>query len=125
MSLSYTGKLFQRIVVTSGYTYGKNLRVSYYHMQTKYADDYADDDMLLNWIYRRSPKSGRWMAYDLHENYTNEYQFWKALRWLEENGYITVRWFETVSVSRLCTGKDHFIKLTDKGLELAPKYLRH
>ena len=121
MALSYTGKLFQRIVVTSGYTYGKNLRVSYTHMTTKYSEDY--EHSRLDFVYRRNAE-GRWRYWAILDEYDSEYQFWKALRWLEDNGYITIRWNETVWISRNTAGSDNFIKLTAKGLELAPKYLR-
>ena len=119
--LSYTGKLFRRIVVSSGYTYGKNLRVRYNRLMTEFSNEYhrAVEDF----FYRRNAE-GKWRLASKLEDYDSEYQFWKALRWLEDNGYITISWFETVRVRRLLTGKDHFIELTAKGLELAPKYLK-
>lgn len=117
--LSYTGKLFRRIVVSSGFTYGKRMRVSVTHLTTKFADDY--DDMLKK-VYRRNSK-GYWeLNYEVAVDRRTAMQ--DALDWLEANGFITISRDETVRVSRLLTGLDSFVKLTEKGLAAAPKYLK-
>lgn len=119
MALSYTGLLFRRIVVTSGYTYGKNLRVSVVHLTNKYGSEYCNK---LKVVYRRN-KKGRW-DYSYEPVIDRKTPFWDALNWLEDNGYIQISRNETVRVSRLCTGMDDFIKITEKGLAAAPQYLR-
>lgn len=123
MQLSYTGILFRRIVLASGYTYGKRQRVSYIHITVKYASDYHDDQAT-EYIYQRDD-NGHWSLHARLENYDKEYKFWAAIRWLEANGYITISWSERVRTSRLLTGLDNFITLTDKGLAAAPLFIYH
>ena len=117
--LSYKGKLFRRIVISSGYTYGKRMRVSINHLIIRFADDYENK---YKKVYRRN-KKGYWdLYYDVAINRRSA--IWEALDWLEDNNFITISRHETVSVSRLLSGMDDFAKLTDKGLEAAPKYLK-
>ena len=116
--LSYVGLLFRRIVVTSGYTYGKRIRVSTTHLITKFSDDYENKRKR---VYRRNNK-GYWY-YDYEIETDRRTELWNALNWLETNGFIVIKRNATVILSRLSTGKDDFITLTEKGLAVAPKYL--
>ena len=118
MALSYTGRLFRRIVVSSGYTFGNSRRVSYVGLMVKF-NEYSSRD---EFVYRRGA-DGKWHCSCRPED-DNEFRFWEAIRWLEKNGYIKVSWRETVRVSRLLDGSDSFIKLTEKGLAAAPSYLK-
>ena len=117
--LSYTGKLFRRIVISSGFTYGKQMRVSVTHLTTKFADDYENKQKK---VYRRNSK-GYWDCF-YEVVIDRRTAMWDALNWLEANGFITISRDETVRVSRLLTGLDSFVKLTEKGLAAAPKYLK-
>lgn len=117
--LSYTGKLFRRIVVSSGFTYGKRMRVSVTNLTVKFADDYENKQKK---VYRRNSK-GYW-DFNYEVVIDRRTAMWDALNWLEANGFITISRDETVRVSRLLTGLDSFVKLTEKGLAAAPKYLK-
>ena len=119
MALSYTGLLFRRIIVASGYTYGKHMRISVNRLSTKYGSEYCNK---LHQVYRRN-KRGYW-DYIYEPVIDRKTPLWDALNWLEDNGYIQISRNETVRVSRLCTGMDDFIKITEKGLAAAPQYLR-
>ena len=118
MALSYTGLLFKRIVLMSGYTFGKTRQVSYDRLAAEYHDEYLSK---FNFFCKRND-SGKWVCTKCPAD-DNEYKLWMGVHWLEQNGYIRVSWNEVVKLSRASNGMTHFITLTDKGREIAPKYL--
>lgn len=117
--LSYTGKLFRRIAICCGAYYGNFHGVHSTHIMLKWADDYQDKHKK---VYRRN-KHGYWeLYYDVSVNRRDAFE--NGLHWLEDNGYIKVNWNMAVRVSRLLTGCTDGITLTEKGKQVAPKYLK-
>jgi hypothetical protein len=118
MALTYTGKLFRRIAICCGAAHGKLHEVSKSRLEFKYPDEY-------NWhwdvIFRRGANN-KWTPTFMPAD-DNEYNLWKGLKWLEENGYIKCC-ERTVRLSRLRTGLDTYITLTEKGAAIAPKYIK-
>lgn len=121
--LSYTGKLFRRIAIDCGAWTGKPHKVWYIHLKSKH---YRDYDSSYELIWSRG-EDGKWHSSKRPED-DKEYEFWKALRWLKENGYIDLS--EEAHACRNTYGyvsftiTDTAIRLTEKGLAAAPAYMK-
>jgi len=76
-----------------------------------------------SFLYHRG-NDNKWIAEMTPED-NKEFEFWKGLKWLEENGYI-VRRVGTCKYGTYGTlaCRTTYIVLTEKGLEVAPKYLQ-
>ena len=118
MALSYKGLLFRRIVVNCGFTYGSCHSVKKGTLALKYGSDYDDQ---VRMVYKRN-KRGYWER--TFETFIfNRQALDNALRWLEQEGYITIR-EERYRLSRNYSAADDYIRLTDKGRAAAPAYLK-
>ena len=124
MSLSYTGKLFRRIAICCGAWTKEPHKVWLSTIRYKYRDEY--DSEIIDGPYRRGDDN-KWHP-DWELDHSKDFECWKAVRWLSENGYITTR--NTRNASRNCYGYVRFtfddteIRLTEKGLSAAPAYLK-
>ena len=122
MALSYTGKLFRRIAICCGAWTDHPHKITETHFQVKYCEYDSDDDFL----YLRG-ENGKWTVKRWPAD-DKEYEYWKALCWLRDNGYITVTKERLASYN--CYGhvsfiyNDNVIRMTDKGLAAAPAYMR-
>ena len=96
MALSYTGLLFKRILISTGYTHGQKKRTDSVHIMVK-------------WHYPLGSQNT---------------EFGNALKWLDDNGYVSVKWNTKVKVSRNTSGMTDFITVTEKGYSVAAKYIR-
>lgn len=123
MELSYTGLLFKRILVCTGYTYGKAQTIGAINLISKYRNTYKNI-VKCEYAKIRKKDGSVWNKPTMKLIKDNETAFYKALHWLEDNGYINVRWSETVHVSRLCTGLNSFITVTRLGYSVANKYIQ-
>ena len=100
MSLSFTGLLFKRILITSGYTYNAKRPVTTSHLTTKY-NDYEDRTHL------ETP------------------EFHDSLKWLEENGYLTIKRNRRTKITRNTSGITDYIYVTEKGYSIANLYIHN
>ena len=120
MALSYTGKLFRRIAICCGAAHGNPHKVWENHLQIKYMDEYFSYTAFL---YHRG-NDNKWTAEKTPED-NKEFEFWKGLKWLEENGYIARReGTQKYGTYGTLTCRATYIVLTEKGLAVAPKYLK-
>ena len=123
MALTYTGKLFRRIAICCGAWTGTPHKVTGIHFKNKYRNEYESD--IENLFYRNEDKKwcrATWPTDD------REWEYWKALCWLRDNGYITFRKEKLAHYN--CYGyvsfiyHDIVIRMTDKGMATAPTYMK-
>ena len=121
MSLSYTGKLFRRIAICCGAWTETPHEIWKHHFLAKYSDDYETRPVFLH----KRREDGKWTC-EMHPSDDKEYEFWKALKWLEENGYIKRRMgtYRYGHWKYYHIGHGIKIGLTEKGLAAAPYYIK-
>lgn len=96
--MTYTGILFKRILIHSGYTHNRKYPVTTTRLSVRYKE------------YRT-------------ENYDNKPEFIKTLKWLESEGYIKINWKQRCHITRNTCGITDYIRITEKGYAIANKYI--
>ncbi len=93
--MTYTGILFSRILIHTGYPFGNRRSVPVYKLTSTY------NEYLCRWGC--------------------EHKFTATLNWLEDNGYISIR--RNIR-KRGSYDRTDFIYVTEKGYSIADKYVR-